>query len=282
MENKKSEMVKFKPINADVLSNLDVVNNREAAMIIFKDMVSSGKMNVKTPAEAMVMFLKAKELGLPFITASDHMNMVNGKAGVDIHILRAKILIAGFIYWETETDYKPLYEYRDNTNAIVEVCYNDDQLPDIYVTPKGKTGDLLKEDVARIISIGKIPVFKSIQMLNVYDGYAKIQNRGTVIKFERQIVMPNGEQKLLIERGRFTSRDVLEAGLHLKKDGSINPYSPHLIYQQIMQEHRAWTYGARKIGSDILFGLYETKELYDMNKTTYNVTEDGTAEVVED
>ena len=26
MENKKSEMVKFKPINADVLSNLDVVN----------------------------------------------------------------------------------------------------------------------------------------------------------------------------------------------------------------------------------------------------------------
>jgi len=280
MENEKSGIAKYKPMNADVLSNLDVVNNREAALIIFKDMVASGKMNVKTTAEAIVMFLKARELNLPFITASDHMHMVNGKAGVDIHILRAKILMAGFIYWETETDYEPLYEYRDNTNAVVDVCYNDNQLPDIYVIPNGNTSDLLKEDVARIISIGKIPVFKSVQMLNVGNG-SKIANRGTVIRFERQIVMPNGEQKILTEKGRFTTRETFEAGLHLKKDGIVNEYSPHLAYQQVMQEHRAWTYGARKIGSDIILGLYEIKELYDINKTYYTITEEGNAVVVE-
>lgn len=266
----------------NVLANIDLVNNREAAMLIFKDLFTSGKMNVKSPTDVMAMYIKSQELGIPFMTASDHMHMVNGKAGVDIHILRAKILMAGCISWTLEQDYTPLYEYKDNTGALVGTHYQDKELLEIYEVPKGTTPEELGADAKRIFAINKVPVFKSPSYV-CYDNANeyRVLNRGTVIKFERDITFPNGDVKKVIEYGRFTTEDLITAGLHQKKDGSVIWDSPHIKYPQVMQEHRAWTFGGRKIGADIILGLYETKEVYDMNNIEYNTDDQGEVTVVE-
>jgi len=241
----------------NVLASIDLVNNRDAAMIIFKDIVASGKMNVTTTAEVMAMYIKSQELGIPFMTASDHMHMVNGKAGVDIHILRAKLLKAGCILWELEHDYSPLYEYKDNTGALIGTHFTDDELLEMYELPKGSTPAELKADATRITSIGNTPVFKVPSYIQL-------------------------TPEFLIEYGRFSTADMVTASLHCKRNGEISWDSPHIKYERVMQEHRAWTFGGRKIGADIILGLYETKEMYDMTNTNYDVDDQGTATIIND
>ncbi len=259
---------------------IDVVNDREAAMLIFKDLIASGKMNVKTPSEALAMYIKSQELGLPFITATDHMHMINGKAGVDIHVLRAMVLTAGGIYWETIQDYQPLYEYKDNTGATIAIGYSDDCLPDSFDIPKGKDPDELKHSAINIKNKGNIPVFKSISYVDMGDNIKRI-NYGTIIKFERIITMSDNTKRTIVEYGKFTTKDMVVAGLHLRKNGEVNYSSPHLLYENVLQEHRSWTFGARKIAADILMGLYEIKELYDMTDVKYNVDDTGSATLID-
>ena len=78
----------------------------------------------------------------------------------------------------------------------------------------------------------------------------------TEYKFTRHF--PNGE--IVTAFGRFTRSEALTAGL-FEKD-------TYAKYARILIGHRAFTYGAREIGSDVLFGVMETTEL----KITSNVT----------
>lgn len=280
VDKNKGVMVR-QPTN--VLANIDLVNDKATAMEIFKDLVASGKMNVTNPAEVMAMYIKSQELGIPFMTATDHMHMVNGKAGVDIHILRAKLLTAGCIVWKLVHDYAPLYEYKDSRGTLVGTHYTDDELLEIYTVPQGNNGEELGADVVRIKSIGKIPVFKSPSIVALdKDGKHTTLNRGTIIKFTREVKLLNDTTETLVEYGRFTTYDMVAASLHLKRDRSVSWDSPHIKYERIMQEHRAWTFGGRKIGADILLGMYETKEVYDMTNTDYEVDDQGEANIVKD
>lgn len=270
--------------NSDVL-NLDL-NNLDAAMAILTKLVQGKKIGANTPEEALGIYVKAKELGLPFVTASDHMFMINGKTGVDIHILRALVLKAGGVHWEATSNAVPLYEYRDKTNNIVATGMNDSCLPDGYVLPRGNTSEELKADTNRIISIGKMPVFKKVSMIQITAGDANnpalfVPNRITMHQFQRVIKMLDSKYKTITETSSFTTGDAINAGLHLKKDGSVNLSSPWLCYTITMLDTRSWTLGARKIANDYLFGLMEKTELYDVNKIEYKI-EDATAEVVSD
>lgn len=269
---------------SDVL-NLDL-NNLDASMAILTKLVQGKKIGANTPEEALGIYVKSKELGLPFITTSDHMFMINGKTGVDIHVLRALVLKAGGIYWETVNDASPLYEYRDKTNYVVATGIDDSCLPDGYVLPAGNNSEEMKADTLRIIGIGKMPVFKKVAMLQITNGDANnpalyIPNRITKHIFQRVIKMLDGKYKTISETSSFSTWDAINAGLHLKKDGTVNISSPWLTYTTTMLDHRSWTLGARKIANDYLFGLMEKTELYDVNKIEYKI-EDATAEVVSD
>lgn len=267
-----------KPVT-DVLS-LDFINNYEPSIKILTDIVASKKIKkVVTVQEAMTYYIKSKELGLPFITSIDHMFDVSGKTNMDVHAMRAMVLRAGTIKWDIIYNNVPLYKYIDSTGRVIATGVNSECLPTMYIEPVGNNESELSQDVTRIKSIGKIPVFRTMSEVAITNT-TKIFNYATKYKFTRQLVFPDNKIHELIEYGEFSIAEAIYAGLHLTKDNSINLNSPWLIYHRNMLEHRAWTFGARKIADDILFGLLERTEYLDMEKIPYDIV-DGKVNVVE-
>lgn len=241
--------------------SLDLLNDSNRSFELLGNLVKSGKITAKTPEEAAVYYLKAKELGLPFITTMSHMSIINGKAGVDIHVLKAMVLRAGNIFWEVVKEYEPHYKYSDGANSFSFPF----KVPEPYKVVSSK------EDRDIAVNQGFIPVFRSSTVAS---------NFITEYLFTRQIKMLDGSIKTLSAKGKFSTEEAIIAGLNLKKDGSIAEDSPWIKYNPLMTDHRAWTFGARAIASDILFGLLEIKELFDINKKQYIV--DTECHVIED
>jgi len=278
-DKKGNSQVVLRNAETDVL-NLNLTDRFDDSMVILAKLVSSHKLNkVNSVEQALSMYLKTKELGIPFINGLDHIFEIGGKIGVDIHILRAKVLKAGVIYWELVDDFAPLYKYMDST-SVVAIETDDSHLPYGYEVMKGNTEDELKADRSRIKSVGKIPVFKKPNIITLdAEGKLKYIDRKTTYKFTRSINIGK-EEKTLVEYGTFSLHEALDGKLHLKKDGTINVDSPWIKYQRNQLEHRPWAFGVRKIADDIVLGLYEISELYDTNKVEYTI-EDGQAVTIE-
>jgi len=278
-DKKSNSQIVLRNAETDVL-NLDLNEGFDQSMQILTKLVSSHKLNkVNSPEQALSMYLKTKELGLPFINGLDHIFEIGGKIGVDIHVLRAKVLRAGVIHWKLIDDFAPLYKYIDGT-SVVAIETKDSYLPDTYEVIKGNTEEELRADRKRIKSIGKVPVFKQANII-ILDSQGKYRylDRKITYLFTRSIKI-GGKDKILEEIGTFSLHDAIDGGLHLRKDGSVNVDSPWIKYQRNQLEHRAWAFGVRKIADDIVLGLYEVSELYDYNKIEYTV-EDGNVVSVE-
>jgi hypothetical protein len=263
---------------SDVLS-FDLANNYGKAVEIVTNLIKSKKLgSINTPEAAIALYIKTKELGLPFITGIDHMFDVNGKTALDVHSMRALVLKAGTIHWELVHDFVPLYKYIDSTKQTVAIGTDESCLPYGYELLKGNTEDEKKEDFKRLTSIGATAVFKSVDKVPITANQS-LFNYIMKYKFTR-IIKYGNTTKELVEYGEFSMLDAINAGLHLKKDNTINISSPWLVYTRTMLEHRSWTFGARKIADDILFGLLEHTEALDLAKQSYTIV-DGKAEVVE-
>ena len=78
----------------------------------------------------------------------------------------------------------------------------------------------------------------------------------TEYKFTR--ILP--DKRVMFSTGRFTRNEALAAGLFEK-----DTYGK---YARVLIGHRAFTYGARDIASDVLFGVMETTELKIINGIT--------------
>jgi hypothetical protein len=204
---------------------------------------------------------------------------VGDKTSIDVHLMRAMVLRAGVIHWEEIYNFAPLYKYKDSTGAVVGTGVNTDCLPDIYELPKGNTNEELGNDVKRIKDIGKFPIFKSVDVVKITDTNTFF-NYATKYKFTRQMVMPDKTIVSIIEYGEFSLYEAIVAKLPYLKGGAINWDSPWFCFTRNMLEHRSWTFGARKIADDILFGLLERTEALDMEKIPYTI-EDGKVVVVE-
>lgn len=77
--------------------------------------------------------MRAQDMQLPFSTCIEHIHVVNGKTGVDVHIIKALLSRAGVV-WECTKDYTPQYQYTDGNTVYLET-----QLPQYCVkcaTPK--------------------------------------------------------------------------------------------------------------------------------------------------
>ena len=240
--------------------------------------IRSNKSGLATKEDVLSIFCRAQDLGLPFTSCAEHIHVINGKTGVDIHIIKALLLRAA-CHWECLKDYQALYEYTDgfnvfNENALPEYCVKcknaeeaellskDNSNEKVYVYPvryyKDFNGNIYKDyqlnskqfqvviaksQVAEVAKSGKIAVYRipsvPIDYITQYKIYRTV----------------NGVETFSI--GSFTYSEALAAGLFDK--------DTYKKYPRILISHRAFTLAARDIGSDLLFGCMETTELKIVN-----------------
>lgn len=235
----------------------------------------SEKGGIKNVNDGLAVLMRAQDLNLPFSTCLEHIHVINGKTGVDIHIVKALLLRAGCT-WRCLKDYKPQYEYTDSINV-----YTDDNFPDyvvrcnsqseaeekakadttcekVYVYPvkwyKDYAGNVYRDyqlntkqfgiainkaQVAEIVKSGRIAVYR-----------VPSQPVDYVTEYE---ITRNINGKEVTSRGRFTFNEATQAGMFDK--------DTYKKYPKVLIGHRAFTYAARDIASDILFGVMETTEL---------------------
>ena len=238
----------------------------------------SDKGGIKSVNDGLAVLMRAQDLQLPFSTCIEHIHVINGKTGVDIHIVKALLSRAGCT-WRCLKDYQPLYEYTDGINVYVDGSFPDyvvrcksqkeaeekakEDIPsgvndNVYVYPvkwyQDFNGNMYKDyqlntkqfgiainrqQVAEIAKSGRTPVYR-------------IPNKAVDFITEYEITR-NINGKEITATGRFSYSEAVQAEM-LEKD-------TYKKYPRILIGHRAFTYASREIASDILFGVMETTEL---------------------
>lgn len=261
----------------DSLSSLNFFDEQQ--MVAFKnfatELMRSDKGGIKTVNDALAIAMRAQALNLPFGTALDHIHVINGKTGVDIHIIKA-LLLRGGCTWKCTKRYQPLYEYTDGINI-----FNDGAFPD-YVKRCNT-----KKDADRLSAEDKDMDFCYVYPVkwyqdfngNFYKDYQLNTAHHTIVTTKQQAIEVSKSGKTPVYRvaaqpldyiyefeftrvvngkeintiSSFSYSDAVKAGF-LEKDNWKK-------YLKVMLACRAFTYGARDIASDIIMGCMETSEL---------------------
>lgn len=236
--------------------------------------IRSDKAGIKSVQDGIAIAMRAKDLNLPFSTCAEHIHVVNGKTGVDVHIAKA-LLLKGSVSWECIEDYHALYEYTDGFNA-----YDEDKLPSgcVKVRNSAEAAERLKDNPdSDITYVYPVKYYKDFNN-NVYKDYQLNASFGIAVnqahaqkiasekkipvyripaipidyvtsyKFSRKI----GNQTMT-SVGKFTYKEAVAAKCFDK--------TTYQLYPKVMIGHRAWFYGARDIGSDLLMGCMSIDEL---------------------
>ena len=284
--------------NSNVGTSLSVLNLLDekqliAAEVFLKKYMQSDKSGIKSVADGLAILTRANDLQLPFSTCVEHIQVINGKTGVDIHIVKALLLRAGVI-WKCIKDYIPQYQYTDGNNI-----YNETQLPDYIIKCKNsveaanatKDGNIgvyplawyqdLKGNVynefqisdkcviainkahaVKISSEGKFPILKiAAQPIDFVTEY----------EFTRYMTI-NGKEHEMKVRSHFSYSDAQTADFFTK--------DTYKKYARVMISHRAFTLGARDIASDFLMGVMENNELKIIMDKDINPDDFNEAEVI--
>lgn len=252
------------------------------AEVFLKRILRSEKGGIKSIEDGLAVIMRAQDLNLPFSTCLEHVHVVNGKTGVDIHIIKALLLKAGVV-WECTKNYTPLYEYTDGNNVYVEdklpdyciKCKNSkdavdaatkhldthpDDIDTVFVYPvkffSDFNGNIYREyqwNNTFAIAINKQHAQKLIteKRFPVYRIPAVPVDYMTEYRMERKV---NG--KLMTATGSFSYSEAVTAGM-FEKD-------TYKKYPKIMISHRAFVYGAREIANDLIMGCLSTEELKTM------------------
>lgn len=247
--------------------------------------IRSDKAGIKSVQDGLAIAMRAKDLRLPFSTCAEHIHVVNGKTGVDVHIAKA-LLLKGSVSWECIEDYHALYEYTDGFNAYVE-----DKLPSgcIKVRNAAEAAEKLKDNPdSDNIYVYPVKYYKDYNN-NVYKDYQLNSSFGIAVN-QAHAQKIASEKKIPIYRipaipvdyvtsykftrkvgdvvmtavGKFTYNDAVAAKCFDK--------TTYQLYPKVMIGHRAWFYGARDIGSDLLMGCMSIDELNQV--TGSNIPED--------
>ena len=256
-----------------VLNLLDEKQLASAEIFIKKIMISN-KSGITSVADGLAMLARAQDLQLPFSACIEHIHVINGKTGVDIHIIKSLLSRAGVV-WKCTKDYTPQYQYTDGNTIYLET-----QLPQYCVkcrTAK-EAEEITKDDIVGVYPVQWFTDLKG----NVYNEFQisdkcvkainknhalKIANEGkfpviripaqpvdyvTVYEFTRYQTI-NGKEIVRNTTSHFSYSEAQTAGF-FEKDTYIK-------YARIMIGHRAFTLGARDIANDIIMGCMETTEL---------------------
>lgn len=281
-EEKKDEqndvgLIKHENVTYD-LSTINLLDDTQvaAAKRLLTELMRSDKGGFKSVNDGLAILMRAQSLDLPFATCIEHIHVVNGKTVIDIHIIKA-LLSKAQVTWECTKDYTCLYQYTDGN-----IAYNENNLPDYCkkcATAK-EAAEVTKESNGDIIGVYQVKYFQDYNG-NVYDEFklngnfaiapnriiaAEIAKNGKIpifrippqpidyvseYKFRRARYIGN---EIVVQEaiGRFSYQEAQQAGFFTK--------DTYQKYARIMISHRAFTYGARDIASDILMGCQEKLE----------------------
>lgn len=244
------------------------------AELILKKIMASDKGGIKSVNEGLAIMLRAQELNLPFSTCTEHIHVVNGKTGVDIHIIKSLLLRAGVI-WDCTKDYIPQYQYTDGNTIYLET-----QLPDYCV--KCKTADAaLKATDDYNVGVYPVKWFKDLNNtiyneFQISDKCVIALNKAQALKlkqdgkfpiiripaqpidyvteytFKRWIQTLDGLKEMVV-KSHFSYNEAQIADFFTK--------DTYKKYARVMIGHRAFTLGARDIAADTLMGVLEETEL---------------------
>lgn len=264
------------------LSVLNLLDEKQlaSAEIFLKKYITSEKSGLKSVADGLAIIQRAQDLKIPFSTAVEHIHVINGKTGLDVHAIKTLLLRAGVV-WDCTKDYTPQYQYTDGNTV-----YNETQLPQYCV--KCRTAKEAEEKTNDDV-VGVYPVHWYADLKgNVYNEFQisdkcvkcinKIQAQQvakdgkfpvirvaaqpidyvTEYKFTRY-VMINGKEREFTATSHFSFSEAQTAGLFTK--------DTYQKYARILISHRAFAYGARDIASDAIMGCSETTELKLINNS---------------
>lgn len=262
-------------INHQSLSRINLFDDKQliAAENFITKVMRSEKGGIKSVNDGLAVLMRAQDLNLPFSTCLEHIHVINGKTGTDIHVIKALLSRAG-VTWECLDDYTPLYEFTDGINVYV-----DGELPDYVVKCKSakeaeekssKDSENIYVYPVKFYKDFKGNIYRDYQLNNKTFGIAVNAQQAASITKENKIAVvriPNQPVNYIVRYefrrinhgiqtkaiGKFTFKEAQQADM-FEKD-------TYKKYPRILISHRAFTYGARDIASDILFGVMETKEL---------------------
>ena len=244
------------------------------AEIFLKRFMGSEKGGIKSIADGLAILARAQDLQLPFTTCIEHIHVINGKTGIDVHIIKSLLSRAGIV-WKCTKDYVPQYQYTDGNTIYLET-----QLPHYCV--KCRTA---KEAIEATTddTVGVYPVNWYTDLKgNIYNEFEvsdkcvkainrlqalKIANEGKfpIIRIPAQPVdyvteyeftrykMINGKERVITAISHYSYSEAQNAGLFDK--------DTYKKYARIMIGTRAFTFGAKDIANDVLMGSMETTEL---------------------
>lgn len=272
------------------INRLNLFNEKDliAAENFLTKIMRSEKGGIKTVNDGLAVLMRCQDLALPFSSCLEHIHVINGKTGIDIHIVKT-LLSRAACTWRCLNDYQAQYEYTDGINV-----YCDGQLPNyvvrciskveaeskrqadkdnddnVYVWPVKWYSDFngnkykdyqLNTKTHKIITTRAEAVALAQQkIVGVYRIPAVPIDYLTSYEFTRTI---NGKETTTI--GRFSYTEAIAAEM-FEKD-------TYKKYPRIMISHRAFMYGARDIASDILMGAYCTTELKQINNIDIDDTD---------
>ena len=234
----------------------------------------SEKGGIKSIEDGLAIMMRAQDLQLPFSTCIEHIHVINGKTGVDVHIIKALLSRAGVV-WECTKDYAPQYQYTDGDNI-----YNETQLPTycvrcrsakeaeaattedvvgvyplrFYADLKGNVYNQFGLNDKCIIALNKIQALKlaSEGKFPVVRIAARPIDYVTEFKFTRYHII-NGKERIQQSVSHFSFTEAQAADLFTK--------DTYKKYPRIMVTHRAFVLGARDIADDLLMGVLDSTEL---------------------
>ena len=245
-----------------------------AAELFIKKVMGSPKSGITNVQEGLAVLMRANDLQLPFSSCLEHIHVINGKTGVDIHIIKSLLSRAG-VTWECTKDYTPQYQYTDGNTIYIET-----QLPQYCV--KCRTAKEAEEKTDGDV-VGVYPV-RWYQDLNgnVYNEF-QISDKCVPAINKQQALKLAAEGKFPIMRVpavpvdfvteyKFTRRQIIcgekvvtTATSHFSyndaKQAELLDKETYKRYTRIMVGNRAFALGAREIADDVLMGVMETSEL---------------------
>ena len=269
---------------------LNLLNDKQlaSAEVFLKKIVATEKGGIKNVNEGLAILMRAQDLQLPFSSCIEHIHVVSGKTVADIHIIKSLLSRAG-VTWKCTKDYAPQYQYTDG-NTI----YNETQLPDYCVKCQNADKATKLTETSNGDKIGVYPVKWYTDL------YGKKYNEFQISDKCKIAINPTHAQKLKAEGSfpiiripavpvdyvtEYEFTRLREIKNHTIIQTCISHFSyteavtadfftkdSYKKYPRIMIGHRAFTFGARDIASDILMGIMEEIE---------NAIIDGTLDTID-
>lgn len=259
--------------------NLFKKDSLEAVVTILERITKSSKSGITSVNDGLAILIKAQDLKIPFSSGIENMQVINGKTGINVHLIKALLLRAG-VTWRKIKDYTPLYEYTDGINVYLEnqipdyaIKFNSskeiakykeehkEESDNVFVYPvtwyqdfKGNKyrNYMLNANYQAVASAGEAQNVAKANKIPIY----RIPNQPvdfiTEYEFTRNV---NGKEMII--RSSFSYTEATTAEMFDK--------DTYKKYAKVMIGHRAFTYGARDIASDVLMGCMEMTELKIMN-----------------